>query len=546
MQVVRERPSQRRYHRVRAPLFVQIDDGIHRAADWSLGGLCIKDFSGVLPEVGEEREYTLSLPFQGFEVVFSVDARVVRVVEAENTFAVEFTRIDQRERDLMGHFIEELIRGSMVPIEDTIQRIDTPVTPISTKPDINPTNQMPLRRWPIKTMVMSSAYIGSGLFILGYLLLILFANYFRLEINSAVVSVPVSVGVSQANGRVIRVDFQPGDYVERGDHVVWIEDPNHENKIDKAAFQIEKEFARLRRAEARLAGARKLWTGLATVRDDQLNSKSLRLQELRALARETDRTRLAMEEQAAKGEISRAEAQGAVQEHDRVLRQIELVEDEPDGSEQDNTRVLVRELARTELAVQIARMEADVIFAQETVSVSQRTLERLKLARSQYAIVAPFDGVLRSVEQLPGSIVTRGDPVAIFEQRSNTVIEAYLNQEEVMRVGLGDEALVFFPATDHRVSAKVSEVNRTAGFIEEQTAKYTWRGVKDRSARVMLTVDPEHADFQRLHAGLPAVVIFDRRSTNELVEGVGSGLKRIANAVFGGGAVAAPEAEAGE
>ena len=153
---------------------------------------------------------------------------------------------------------------------------------------------------------------------------------------------------------------------------------------------------------------------------------------------------------------------------------------------------------------------------------------------------------MRSLEQLPGSIVTRGDPVAIFEQRSNTVIEAYLNQEEVMRVGLGDEALVFFPAIDRRISAKVSEVNRTAGFIEEQTAKYTWRGVKDRSARVILTVNPEHADFNVLRAGLPAVVIFDRRSTNELVEGVGSGLKRIANAVFGGGAIAAPEAEAGE
>ena len=136
VKIKRERPDQRRHHRVTAPLFVRVDGHQLRASDWSLGGLRVDWLSGRhLPAPASEMPFHLTLPFQGFDVSFDVKAEVVRTNPDRKMFAVRFTEIGERERELMQHFIEELVRGSMVDVEDTIQRIDVPVTPARLEPD---------------------------------------------------------------------------------------------------------------------------------------------------------------------------------------------------------------------------------------------------------------------------------------------------------------------------------------------------------------------------------------------------------------------------
>ena len=76
--------------------------------------------------------------------------------------------LGEREAKLMQHFIEDIVRGSMSTIDDTIQRIDVPVTPASIKPDSSPTEEVPLRRWPVKTIAMSATYLAVGLAVFSY------------------------------------------------------------------------------------------------------------------------------------------------------------------------------------------------------------------------------------------------------------------------------------------------------------------------------------------------------------------------------------------
>jgi len=159
VRVKRERPDQRRHHRITAPLFVDVAGWRVRAADWSLGGLRIVGFPDELPLAGDEIPLHLHLPFQGFDVSFDVMAEVVRSNSDNQSFAVKFTEVGEREGELMSHFIEELVRGSMSDVEDTIQRIDVPVTPASLEPDANPSEQVPVRRLPVKTITMTGVYI---------------------------------------------------------------------------------------------------------------------------------------------------------------------------------------------------------------------------------------------------------------------------------------------------------------------------------------------------------------------------------------------------
>ena len=45
-----------------------------------------------------------------------------------------FNGMHERERELMSHFLEELVRGSMSEVADKIQRMDVPGTPASLEP----------------------------------------------------------------------------------------------------------------------------------------------------------------------------------------------------------------------------------------------------------------------------------------------------------------------------------------------------------------------------------------------------------------------------
>lgn len=127
-------------------MFVGFGEHTLRATDWSLGGLRVDGYPGPLPSPGETLDLHLSLPFQGFDVSFTCQAEVVRNDPGTRMFAVQYTVLGERERELMQHFLEELVRGAMSDVQDTIQRIDVPVTPASLEPSKPRTAAMPLRR----------------------------------------------------------------------------------------------------------------------------------------------------------------------------------------------------------------------------------------------------------------------------------------------------------------------------------------------------------------------------------------------------------------
>jgi len=193
MRIEREKPCQRRHHRVKAPMKVTMPSGLsYMATDWSIGGLRLDGVKDSLPDINEELSLTLELPFQGFDIAYEVQARVVRTVEDEKTIGFEFQNLSERANDLMSHFIDDLIRGQMATVEDTICRIDIPVTPISTKPDVNPADEVPVKRMPVKLIVMSTFYTLLAVCIFGYLSILIYSKTMRMEISSAVVSAPLA------------------------------------------------------------------------------------------------------------------------------------------------------------------------------------------------------------------------------------------------------------------------------------------------------------------------------------------------------------------
>jgi len=535
VKVRRERPDQRRHHRVTAPLYVDYGGYRLRAADWSLGGFRVENFPEQLPEVGDELALHLSLPFQGFDVSFDAKAEVVRDDPKSAMFACRFSELGERDRELMSHFIEELVRGSMVDVEDTIQRIDVPVTPASLEPDVNPISQVPVRRWPLKAVAMTAIYASLGLFVFGYIALLSYSNFYRMEVQSAVITAPVEAVAAQAEGRVAWTGLKPGDKVKRGQVVVNLVDNKLEREIELADVAITEEKAKLLFLKQRQADELQRMRGFAKVEMKNVEQSKLDVEALKAQL------------QAARnhyGRMKYLQARGFTtdEKFDDAAQKVVTAEKRLQQSKVElRSRINLaaadfgkRHYTGQNLVGDMGLLDARSSLAVNKVELAAKKYEILVKARKRLSVMAPFDGTILELPRIDQGYVRRGDIVAIIEQRKARRVTAFLTQDEVQKVGLGDEAMLYIPAVGETLKGRVSVIDRTSGFINEQEQRhrpgYNWRGPTDRSAKVVIDfADPEKiADSDTYRSGLPVVVVFPQRSTNSLM----SSIKQRLSAIF--------------
>ena len=527
VKVKRERADQRRHHRVTAPIYVDVSGHRLRAADWSLGGLRLEGFPGQVPVVGEEVQLQLTLPFQGFDVSFDAKLECVRNDPAAQMFAGRFTVLGERERELMSHFIEELIRGSMVDVEDTIQRIDVPVTPASLQPDTSPVSQLPVKRWPVKTVVMTGIYGVLGLVVFGYTGLLGYTNFYRMEVQTAVISAPVDTVAAQVDGRVGWAAVKPGDPVKAGDVILHVVDNQLEREIELADIAIREQKAKLLFAKQRHADELERIKGFAGVEMKNLEQTRLELEGLEAQARAAEQQFGRLKFLHVKGFTTDTLLENAEKTYISLKKSLDSKRVELNARiELAGENVGKRFYSGTNLIGDVGQTEAQVRLAEHEVNHTQQKHAALLNHRERMAVRAPFDGNVLELPRVDKGSMRRGDIIAVVEQRRNRQVTAYLNQDEVLKIGLGDAATVFVPALGETLKGRVARIDRTSGFVHEQDQRhapgYNWRGPTDRSAKV--TIDFEEpsrvADPDRYRSGLPVVVIFPQRSTNALLSSI--------------------------
>lgn len=529
VKVRRERPDLRRHHRVTAPLFVVYAGRKVRAADWSLGGLRVEGAEGAVPEAGSDVRLQLTLPFQGFDVTFEVGAHVVRASADTGMFAVRFTDIGDRERELMSHFLEELVRGSMVDVEDTIQRIDVPVTPASLQPDTNPIKQLPVSRWPAKAVIMTAFYAVLGLVIFGYAGVLAYSNFFRLEVQTAVITAPIETVSAQADGFVKWKDVKPGDTVKSGDVILSLIDSQLQREIELADIAVQERKAKLSNLKQRHLDELEKIRAYATVEMKNIRQTKAELEgiesKLNYAARSEQRLRTLHEKGfTTDSKLEEASREVTTLRKEMEIRRIELAARIELSEQNVGKRMYTgnETIGSGDLQGKAAELEADIRLAENEIRLAQQRYMSNLAYRERQAVRAPFDGTVLELPRFDNGTVRRGDVIAIIEQREARQITAYLNQDEVLRIGLGDSAQVYIPAVRETVEATVARIDRTSGFIQEanraQSPGYRWRGPVDRSAKVTLTFkNPERVrDVGRYRSGLPVTVVFKQHSRSNL------------------------------
>lgn len=323
---------------------------------------------------------------------------------------------------------------------------------------------------------------------------------------------------------------KPGDPVRAGDPVLTLIDNQLEREIELADIAVRERKARLAFLKQRHAEELERIRGYATVEMKNVQQTRVELEALRSQLKSSEADLARFRQLHAKGyatdsKVSELERQVIGLGKELEVRRIELAS-RVELAEQNIGKRLYSgnaTIGSGDIAGKGADLEAEVRLAEHEIQLAQQRHISWLNQRARASVRAPFDGILLDLPRFDGSSVRKGEIIAIIEQRRERHVTAFLTQDEVLRVGIGDEVLLYVPAVGETVKGRVRTIDRTSGFIREQNEAhrpgYAWRGPTDRSARITIEfADPRQVvDAERYRAGLPVVAVFEQRTTNSLL-----------------------------
>lgn len=505
--IQREPASRRRFYRLTVPITVDIGGGTYTAEDWSIGGFRVVGLREPVAE-GEVVECTVHMPFQGFNVSFEQRAKVVRSGGGEAAF--EFVELNERSREVLEFFSRGLVSGELANVDDVIQRIDIPVTPIPAEPNKGWPDQTWDRR--IKRVLMGTFFAALALGIIAYFAVTIYSRLFRLEVETAVVAAAREEVSAPLGGQLQEAPVTAGMTVDRNDILCVLENPALARELEEARLGLEEARLGLKEAEAKVAIQREkvdIYGHIAELRAKAASDR------VRALEKETALVA---------GEFGRKKG---------LLAEGALAQTELDLEEARLTRIRERlDTARAELLIAqealaavkkgmyfsgtrleggIAELEAEVATAREHVKLEEEQLVAVKKEYGVRVVRAPFAGKVVEVFRSVGNHVERGRALVLMERSNERYIEAFVTQSQATQIRVGSTARVYVPASDRRMQAEVISVDRTAGHTEAEGRRFLGQTTETRSACVRLVFREADLDeLRRISTGWPVIVNFER------------------------------------
>ena len=110
---------------------------------------------------------------------------------------------------------------------------------------------------------------------------------------------------------------------------------------------------------------------------------------------------------------------------------------------------------------------------QEQKNQAQLSLQATQLASDNYAVTAPYSGVITSLNVASGDVVTAGTAVAVMADQSTWNVEAYVDESDILNVKVGQDAAVTIdPYGDKTFAGKVISIGHTLQTSSSSVAAY--------------------------------------------------------------------------
>ncbi len=359
-------------------------------------------------------------------------------------------------------------------------------------------------------------YIVLGTFLLFILAMIFNTHVLRLKIEMAVVNAPIETIVSPVSGYITEVYVTRGTQVKKGTPLLKIENIDLERDLQLALIQVKESKLSIEYYETLLSheqrkldiykhiGSNRVVSANSLVNSseqDMLTTKN-NLKRLKVLYKKRYMSKANLESGyakyiRAKEKLRHAKAQQNLQKNSlhAVDNGVYFTGNKLEGTEQN-------------LLAKLAAEKQKQILNQERVNLYTYLTEKLILK-------APFDGKINQLIKSAGNTTDNIKPIILIEKNSiSRNIVAYLTQNEIAHIGDTGKVKIYLPSTGRVYRGKVTEIDRTDGFVDVVKAQFRWRDVDmDRSG--MVTIDIQQGEQKAFNdeafAGMPVIIYFSKR-----------------------------------
>ncbi len=273
----------------------------------------------------------------------------------------------------------------------------------------------------------------------------------------------------EITGRIESLDVVAGATVHRGDRIATLDDA-----IDRQTRAVRARELDTAKAELALvlAGSR-----IEDVRAAQAQLEAARVtQDVSSRDLERDR-KLVVE-----GAVTRAQLDEETAQYARALGDRRVAEQR------------LRALTKGARVEEIARAEAQVATAQQTLELADRVL-------AKHAVSSPLDGVVVDVYPKIGEVVPAGTPVTAIVDRARPYADVFVPVADLPRIHLGAAIALAVEGDPREVAGVVERVFPHLEFTPRYI--YSPRERPNLLARVRVRLDDREG---RLYAGQPAYV----------------------------------------
>ncbi|MBW4510742.1 MAG: HlyD family secretion protein [Scytonematopsis contorta HA4267-MV1] len=178
--------------------------------------------------------------------------------------------------------------------------------------------------------------------------------------------------------------------------------------------------------------------------------------------------------------------------------------------------VLEEELkARKQDLYSLEQQKRNLEKQNQNQDLQKQTAAKLSLQSSFNDVVykAPFSGSVVKILKSPGNTVNRSDTLILLQpELQETTVETYLTQDQAAQFTMNSEAIVIIPELGKRYQARVINIDRTGGFIEQVRGQYQFQGSTTQPTYVKLAlVGVSKQDKSQLIGGMPVTVSINRK-----------------------------------
>ncbi len=488
--------DKRKFYRIDVPIVVIIEGKAYKTADWSMKALRIEGYEGKLTP-GDEIPAILEMKFQDFACRFDQAIRVTRLDSEEGWLVAEYANISPRIEEAFSFFSKGLISGEYQAFDEIIRHLDIPISEDYLLKTFQEEPETPRKPFFKSFKVLLSIIIGILMLVGG--LNWLYLIFCVVHVDSAFIAGKTEIINNPSKGIIKEIFVTENELVEKDKLLFKTFNPEIQTEIEEKKNEILKNLAILREKQKQLANIR---SKLENYRRDYSFKLKVQGQIISSISEKVDLLKDELDKKVSlykrklisQPEIDLLKKELLEQEQNLAAANYEyyhIYENIRDPESGTNDEIHKKEDSKN--------LQAEIDRIKEIINIDKQELAYIEALDGNNTVRAHFKAVISEVLAFNGKFVDENEPVLVLRDISGEkFIEAYLTEEEALKLKLGLMADINIPSRDIDLKGRLIKLER-----REQ--------LPGRSIFVAV-VQPENSDaLKNINFETPAKVVFIRK-----------------------------------